>query len=296
MNDFVAIDVETANPDLESICQIGVATFRNGALVDLWSQLIDPDGHYFDEMNMSIHGIHESHIEGAPTFLEVYSTLTQKLEGQTVVSHTGFDRRAISKAQTRYSLEPYKCMWLDSARIARRAWEQFSHKDYGLANVSKHFGIKFTHHDAAEDARACGEIVLQAILDTGIELEDWFDRVSQPIDPNNPSQSFATQPHLGNPEGHMYGECACFTGALSVPRAEAITRALACGISTKGGVTKKTTMLIVGDQDISKLAGYAKSSKHRKADKVNQECIKRGLPPQIRILTETDFFSVIADD
>jgi DNA polymerase-3 subunit epsilon len=44
---FVAIDVETANPDFASICQIGLARFKDGQLVDTWEALIDPDD-YFD--------------------------------------------------------------------------------------------------------------------------------------------------------------------------------------------------------------------------------------------------------
>ena len=36
MNKFIVIDIETANPDLTSICQIGIAVFENGELVDQW--------------------------------------------------------------------------------------------------------------------------------------------------------------------------------------------------------------------------------------------------------------------
>ena len=32
---FAAIDVETANPDCASICQIGIAEFKDGALADV---------------------------------------------------------------------------------------------------------------------------------------------------------------------------------------------------------------------------------------------------------------------
>ena len=32
--EFVVIDVETANANLASICQVGIASFRNGELVD----------------------------------------------------------------------------------------------------------------------------------------------------------------------------------------------------------------------------------------------------------------------
>ncbi len=65
--DFVALDVETANADMASICQIGAARYANGALIDEWKTYVDPQD-YFDGMNVTIHGIHESTVAGAPTF------------------------------------------------------------------------------------------------------------------------------------------------------------------------------------------------------------------------------------
>ena len=54
MMDFVAIDVETANADMASICQIGLAKFKDGKLVEEWSSLVDPED-YFDFINVDIH-------------------------------------------------------------------------------------------------------------------------------------------------------------------------------------------------------------------------------------------------
>ena len=53
---FVAIDVETANADMASICSIGVAAFEDGAVASEWYSLIDPDD-FFDSINISVHGI-----------------------------------------------------------------------------------------------------------------------------------------------------------------------------------------------------------------------------------------------
>ena len=53
------------------------------------------------------------------------------------------------------------------------------------------------------------------------------------------------------------------------------------------GVTIKTTLLVVGDQDISRLAGHKKSSAHRKVE----DLIKKGVP--IRILKESDFKEMV---
>jgi hypothetical protein len=41
---------------LSSICQIGIATFRDGQVVSEFSTLIDPED-YFDPMNIFIHGM-----------------------------------------------------------------------------------------------------------------------------------------------------------------------------------------------------------------------------------------------
>ena len=48
-------------------------------------------------------------------------------------------------------------------------------------------------------------------------------------------------------------------------------------------VNKKTTLLVVGDQDVKKLAGHKKSNKHRRAE----DLISKG--QDIRILRESDF-------
>jgi hypothetical protein len=61
--EFVAIDVETANANMASICSIGTAAFEDGVLTNEWYSLIDPQD-YFAGMNVSIPGIDESHVVG----------------------------------------------------------------------------------------------------------------------------------------------------------------------------------------------------------------------------------------
>ncbi len=66
-------------------------------------------------------------------------------------------------------------------------------------------------------------------------------------------------------------------------RRDAADMAAEAGCDVGGNVTKSTTLLVVGDQDVTKLAGHDKSSKHRKAE----SSIAKG--QGIRILRETDF-------
>jgi len=285
--DFISIDVETANADLASICQIGLARFSNGQVAERWESLVDPED-YFDGINVAIHGIDESTVADAPKFPDVSSILSQHLVETVVVSHTSFDRAAIRAVFAKYGIPLPEITWLDTARVVRRTWLDLSQRGYGLANVAERLGIQFHHHNAAEDARAAGEILVHAIRESGLSLDEWLVRVTRPIGPSSGSGSSYRITRDGNPEGPLYGEVAVFTGALSLRRREAADLAAAAGCQVAESVTKVTTLLIVGDQDVRKLAGHEKSSKHRRAEQL----ISSG--QGIRVLRETDFRSLVA--
>jgi DNA polymerase III subunit epsilon len=74
-----------------------------------------------------------------------------------------------------------------------------------------------------------------------------------------------------------------FTGKLGMSRAEAASLASKLGAQVASSVGKDTTHLVVGDQDLRRLAGHVKSSKHRKAEAL----IAAG--HDIQIVQETDF-------
>lgn len=69
----------------------------------------------------------------------------------------------------------------------------------------------------------------------------------------------------------MFGETVTFTGELAIPRHEAAQMAAAAGADIATSVTRKTTILVVGMQDTSRLNGYDKSTKHRKAENLIRE-------------------------
>jgi DNA polymerase-3 subunit epsilon len=278
---FVVVDVETANPNLASICQIGLAHCRDGIFEQPRQWLVNPQD-YFHPINVSIHGITEDSVCKAPKWPEVYAAIVPFLVGNIVASHTAFDRAAVTQACGTWNISTCECRWLDTARVVRRAWPQFSKSGYGLANVAETFGIKYQAHDAAEDARCAGEILMLAVGQTGLNVEQWLVRVCQPIHPFH-----AADLPAANPEGPLYGEVMAFTGALSMIRHDAAVVAANAGCQVEAGVTKHTTLLVVGDQDISRLAGHEKSIKHRKAE----ELIRQG--QRIRILGESDFMSIV---
>ena len=125
--------------------------------------------------------------------------------------------------------------------------------------------------------------MLAAMNDTGLDLDAWIERVTAPI---NPSTSEPIR-REGSADGALFGEVIVFTGALEIPRREAADLAAKAGCDVATGVTKKISLLVVGDTDVGKLAGHEKSNKHRKAEAL----IAKGQP--IRIIRETDFKNMI---
>ena len=281
--DFLAIDVETANSDMSSICQIGFVIYKNGQIVKEWSSLVHPEDS-FDPWNESIHNITEEQVENSPTFPEIYDLLKSHLEANICACHTHFDRVSINKVCLKYNLNPIENKWIDTAKVTRRCWDEFSYKGYGLSNVCKKLGYNFDHHDALEDAKASAYILMSAIKKEENTINDWLERVSNPILSNDKSYNKSITKD-GNPEGNLFGEVLVFTGALQIPRREASKLASEIGCKVDNTVTKKTSLLVVGDIDLRKLSGD-KSSKHIKAEKLKLE------GQTIKILQETDFVAL----
>lgn len=281
MSKYVVIDIETANPDVTSICQIAIVTYDNGEIVDQWCTLVNPKS-YFHEMNVMIHGITSHMVKDAPDISAISSIIKSKLDGQIVCSYGAFDRTSIQRLFPELNSE-----WLDIIKVVRRAWgERFSTKGYGLAKVSKELKIKpFQHHDALNDTLAAGEILIKSLSHSEQDLVYWLDRVKRPIDLGN--YDLLRSKQEGNPNGVLYGETVSFTGELLFPRTKAIEMAIEAGCNYSPNVTKKVTLLVIGEQDQSRLAGKELSSKEIKA----RELIAKG--HSLQLLSEKDFVTLV---
>lgn len=277
---FIAVDVETANSNNFSICQIGLAGATDDGQVTTLGTLVNPEEE-IDPAFENIHGISNDMVSSAPTFIEIYDELSKILEGKSLIQHSNFDKRALDMACHIYELPKINADWADSVQIARKAWPEFKEDGgHGLANLKTKLDLKFKHHDAEEDARAAAQVVLLAEKHTGNTYRKILATRQKP----------RFQPTVnaeGNPNGPLYGHVACFTGKISLARTDAAAITAEAGITVKPSVTQKTTLLIVGDQDMTLLAGHTKSGKHRKAEKL----IADG--NDIRILSETEFLVLL---
>ena len=278
MTRFATIDIETANPDFSSICQVGIAIYEQEKLVDTWETKVNPES-YFRDINISIHGITSEDVAEAPKRHEIAKDIGRFLHGSNVASYGAFDRSSINQAYP----DQFQINWLDVTKVVRYTYKDLAKKGYGLSNVCSLLNISLAnHHDALVDAIAAGEVLIKASRESGLSIGDWFNGQYR-----RKTQKTKKEEREPNENGNLFGAVIAFTGSLSIPRSHAEELALNAGCAVGGGVTKKTTILVVGTQDIVKTKGSPESAKELKA----KQLIESG--QDIKIIFEDDFLNII---
>jgi DNA polymerase-3 subunit epsilon len=262
--DFVVIDVETACSRVSSICQIGIVGFRGGVEVFAYETLVDPCD-AFSPFNTRIHGLCEDHVMNQPTYAEVHATVAAHLGGRVTVAHSMFDKGALAAACDVHAKAPIDTTWLDSVRVAKRAWPDLpSHR---LNALAKFLGLRHKHHNALSDARAAGLVIVRAIDHTGIDLAGWL----------NPATFRTAAAPKPAPDGPLKGERIALLGATrSSPLAKWLAEAGARVVASVG--TSSTLLVVSNDQPYGRF--FHASPAHRRA----QELQRAG--SRIEIVTE----------
>lgn len=159
---FVAFDVETANEQPYSICSISAVKVQGSSIVDVITSLIKPPETRFT--NTRIHGITWGKVRNAPTFKEYYeSTFHDFIKGYVLVAHNAqFDMGCLLHVSEVEGISLDKpLLFADSLQSARYVYRDLpNHK---LDTICRHLGIKLDHHDSCSDARACAQIMRDAI-------------------------------------------------------------------------------------------------------------------------------------
>ncbi len=87
MQDFAAIDFETANGHRSSVCSVGIVIVRGGVIVDRFYSLIKPVPNYYSYFTTRIHVLLGNDTVDQPTFPGFWPQISEKLAGLTLVPH-----------------------------------------------------------------------------------------------------------------------------------------------------------------------------------------------------------------
>jgi DNA polymerase III subunit epsilon len=168
----LAIDFETANENRNSACAIGLAWVENGEVTRQEHRLIRPPEMRFSAHNIRVHGIKPEDVANQPRFPEVLSEFIPEISGALVLAHNaGFDIGVLCASLAEYRQLFPEFAYYCTMDISRIVWSDLH--SVSLDQVAGHFGIRFNHHDPADDAFACAEIALKATKALGVsEVSD----------------------------------------------------------------------------------------------------------------------------
>ncbi|MDE2855590.1 MAG: exonuclease domain-containing protein [Chloroflexota bacterium] len=155
--DFTAFDLETTGLDAatDEIIEIGIACFRDGALVDQYQRLVKPSVPIPPEITQ-LTGIDQEDVEGAPGIQDILPELAPYFGGAPLVAHNaGFDVAFLGK-----HLPLGANLTIDTFELASIVLPSAAR--YNLGSLARETGITLDRaHRAFDDALATGRLYWQ---------------------------------------------------------------------------------------------------------------------------------------
>lgn len=159
MQNFAAIDFETANSARSSVCSVGIVIVRQGEIVELIHRLIRPTPNYYTRWTTAVHGMTEADTDDADDFPVIWAEIAPKIAGLPLVAHNSpFDESCLKAAHTAYLL-PYPDYTFHCTCKASRQRFGSILPNHQLHTVAAYCGFRLdNHHHALADAEACAAI------------------------------------------------------------------------------------------------------------------------------------------
>ena len=157
---FVALDFETLESWRASVISVGCVVFDDDKIVDEFYSLVCPPSKLEEWYCVKTHGLHYKDVEHSPTFPEVWEIVDKMIGNSPIVAHNiGFEKSCINACCDEFGTKnDYK--YIDTLKLSRQNLRNM--KDYKLNTVCKRLNVKLLHHhNALDDARACGEIYVK---------------------------------------------------------------------------------------------------------------------------------------
>ena len=162
MQDFAAIDFETANSSRSSVCSVGIIIVRGGKIVDRFYSLIQPSPNYFSRWTTDVHGLSRKDTDGQPLFPAVWARIAPLIKGLPLVAHNRpFDESCLRAAFEAYDMDYPNYEFHCTLAASRRHLKLPSHQLH-LSAAACGYEMN-NHHNALADAEACAVIALKIL-------------------------------------------------------------------------------------------------------------------------------------
>jgi DNA polymerase-3 subunit epsilon len=174
MNDFIAIDFETAVYNPNSAISIGLVKYRDYMPVDTYYSLIRPPNLYIRPDFTDIHGLTVDDVIDEPNFRYLWGNGIRDFLGDTPLAahNAAFDMGVLRAVLEWYELPVPELRYFCTCNLARRTWPGL--KSYALTALAARFNITYNAHNALDDAMTCGRLVRMSAekFNTGPDIEE----------------------------------------------------------------------------------------------------------------------------
>jgi DNA polymerase-3 subunit epsilon len=176
MNKVTYFDVEYANSNNKSICQLGLVCEDYNTGEPFYPErniYIDPeDG--FDDFCIKVHGITKDKVKDELSFPEVWKDIEQYFTNAVVIGHNvaSADLDALVKSLRRYNIDIPEFYYICTLDLARKFVPKYVIPNYSMSSLCDYFGIDIdSEHNAFDDACANTDLFKVLIENYSIDIE-----------------------------------------------------------------------------------------------------------------------------
>ncbi|MEG1565743.1 MAG: exonuclease domain-containing protein [Bacilli bacterium] len=181
MKNVLYLDIEWANPQNKSICQIALISLdldTNKTVFPKLNLYVNPDDQY-DRNCVAVHHISNSITDSKETFDIIWPRISKYFTNSIIIGHNvkGSDLNAIVKNLRRYDIEIPEMWFLDTYYLSRKLIDCLDVENYKLSTLCSHFNIDIeTEHDAFDDALACSNLMNALIENYDFEFDEYIEK------------------------------------------------------------------------------------------------------------------------
>lgn len=314
---YVVVDIETTGFDFRNdrIIEIAAVTYEYGKKISEFHSLVNPERLLPSDI-ISLTGITQEQVDSAPTIEDVESSFLGFIGDFPLIGHNAlsFDVPFLSAQLS----QPIENPVIDTLPMARKVFDLLPKHKLDYLNDVLQLGSAGSHR-ASNDVETTNTLmwaclaprkyeryVHKAFLDHRLSqdkrvskekhIRKWKSSADQiPETPKRKKQfervdikSITPSVACGTQAGPLCGQSVVFTGELTIPREEAMQIAVDAGAVLKTSVSRKTSYLVVGRQDLTLVGMDGMSTKEVKARELNESG-----KAQIQIIDEEKFLKLV---
>lgn len=288
IDDYCVLDTETTGLSVyyDEIIEIGILRVRDNAILDRYSQLIQPE-YEIDDFITELTGITNEMVAGMPSIMDVKDAVLSFIGSDIIVGHnTSFDMRFLNAGFNQELSNQY----MDTMQFARKLYPELKH--HRLSDMTEYLALSNNEHRSIADCISTKELydAEKALMaKKGLKIEDLWSYGGGHSHSIDISSIVPTEE--ANADGFFYGRHVVFTGKLEkMIRKDAMQLVVNLGGVLDNTVNKKTNYLILGNNDYNAILHGERSSKHKKAEQLKLE------GQDIEIIDEFTFYDILKDE